>query len=517
MVGFSTHVTDDGKEVLIGAPGWESFGTIIRYRHRENNKGNGNCRGKKNSQTIQLKASNYSVAGSAFCHETSIPPNDYFDPYLVVRKNMTFIPYLGYAVSSGRFVRNDPIMYVASAPKAKKGLGQVFIFDYVQRHSKNEIGIRVLKPFSGHQIGEYFGYALLTEDFNGDELPDLAIAAPMHSRTKEFDNGVVYVYLNKGGLHFELQAILQSSYGFGGRFGTSLGKIGDINRDGYGDMAVGAPHEGDGVVYIFLGSDEGINTKPTQLIKAPSTIKTNQPAMFGYAISRGVDIDGNGYNDLAIGAPNAETVYVYRAYPIVKVIATINLNQTRIPIGGASIEVEICFTREFALKDGPSFDVEMEYSLQLDLTYRRASFQNNASNPSSNVSSVGENGSCQKFLILITDSYATVDESKSPKPVHIDLSFNLSSKSSPPQGSHFCEQCALLDPNISNRVSKNVSVDFCDDPVCYSDLQLSSLTWVDIPEPYVIGSSETATLHVQVENLGANAHLSKLDLIVDLI
>ncbi|XP_035791746.1 integrin alpha-PS3-like [Anopheles albimanus] len=516
LVGFSAHVTDDGKEVLIGAPGWETYGTVVRYRHREANKEHVNCSVEHNSQTIQLHDSNSSITGYEFCHESSIPPNHNFYPHLVAEEPTSTSPYLGFAISSGQFLKKEPILYVASAPQAKDGMGQVLIFDYIEQPSELEVDIRVLQSFTGHQIGEYFGYALLTEDFNNDGLPDLAIAAPMHSRTREFDNGVVYVYQNKGGLNFDLQTILQSSYDFGGRFGTSLGKIGDINRDGYGDMAVGAPHEGDGVVYIFLGSEDGIKTKPSQVIKAPLAIKVTRQPMFGFAISRGVDIDGNGYNDLAIGAPNAEVVYVYRAYPIVQVKATISSSPNHIPIEGGSIEIEICFTREFILKDRPSFDIELEYSLQLDLTYRRASFQNNAINSSYNIISIGDNESCQKFGILINDSSATIrmEKRNRPKPVRIEMEFNLSSKSSPPPDSQYCVRCASLDPNLANNIIKYVSIDFCDDSNCHSNLRLSSILWVDIPEPFVVGSRETATLYVQVENVGESAHLPKLELTV---
>ncbi|XP_049542745.1 integrin alpha-PS3-like [Anopheles darlingi] len=367
QLGFNVHVTDDGTEIIIGAPGvMEWTGTVIRYRRNSN-------------KTRRVAWNNVHVVYDRYySHETTVP-----NPIRL--ETLGTFSYFGYAVSSGHFLANQKVLYVASAPLSKEGRGLVLIFDYVQQPLENEIGISVLQTITGHQLGEYFGYALLTEDFNNDGLPDLAIAAPMHGVTMEFDNGVVYVYQNKGGLSFELQATLSSSYAFGGRFGTSLGKIGDINRDGYGDMAVGAPHEDNGVVYIFLGSVEGIRKIPSQVIKAPSDIKAIHQPMFGYSISRGVDIDGNGYNDLAIGAPNAEMVCVYRSYPIVKVNATISSTTNRIPIEGSSIEVEICFSREFVRKDGPSFEIELEYSLKLDLALQLASLQNNATNSSSNI------------------------------------------------------------------------------------------------------------------------------------
>ena len=55
------------------------------------------------------------------------------------------------------------------------------------------------------------------------------------------------------------------------RFGFALANLGDINKDRYEDLAVGAPYEGNGVVYIYLGSKHGIITEPSQVL-----IKSNQ-------------------------------------------------------------------------------------------------------------------------------------------------------------------------------------------------------------------------------------------------
>ena len=49
------------------------------------------------------------------------------------------------------------------------------------------------------------------------------------------------------------------------RFGLALCNLGDINKDRYEDVAVGAPYEGRGVVYIYLGSKQGIITEPSQV------------------------------------------------------------------------------------------------------------------------------------------------------------------------------------------------------------------------------------------------------------
>jgi len=49
------------------------------------------------------------------------------------------------------------------------------------------------------------------------------------------------------------------------RFGFSIANLGDLNKDGYEDVAIGAPYEGSGAVYIYLGSDNGLITEPAQV------------------------------------------------------------------------------------------------------------------------------------------------------------------------------------------------------------------------------------------------------------
>ena len=55
----------------------------------------------------------------------------------------------------------------------------------------------------------------------------------------------------------ELKFTLEGKPVPGGRFGSTITSIGDVNKDGFPDIAVGAPGGERGAVYIFNGNSEG--------------------------------------------------------------------------------------------------------------------------------------------------------------------------------------------------------------------------------------------------------------------
>ncbi|MER5402257.1 FG-GAP-like repeat-containing protein [Streptomyces sp. NPDC002599] len=86
----------------------------------------------------------------------------------------------------------------------------------------------------------------------------------------------------------------------------------DFNGDGYTDIAVAAPwgtvggYARAGYVSVVYGSSTGLDTKHRQLISQntagiPGAAETND--FFGWGLSHG-DLDGDGYTDLVVGAPN---------------------------------------------------------------------------------------------------------------------------------------------------------------------------------------------------------------------
>lgn len=91
--------------------------------------------------------------------------------------------------------------------------------------------------------------------------------------------------------------------------------LADINLDGYGDFAVGAPYDGpngQGAVYIYHGSPTGPLEKYSQVIYAEDVVGTTYLNTFGFSVSGGIDLDGNMYPDLVVGAYEANKAIVFK-------------------------------------------------------------------------------------------------------------------------------------------------------------------------------------------------------------
>lgn len=185
--GFSVHVTDDNEEIIIGAVGISNWkGSIIRYRGGKRPDLGGLSRRDLDQNPYRHIVRRRQV-GIEYRSEI---PSPFYSP-------LTDDSYFGYSVSSAKFLpNNDSLFYVASAPQSNHQSGEVFIFDIEDYRLDKKI--KVYNKFIGDKFGEYFGYVVLCEDFNNDGMPDLAVSAPLYSKNGLYENGGVYVFINKG-------------------------------------------------------------------------------------------------------------------------------------------------------------------------------------------------------------------------------------------------------------------------------------------------------------------------------
>jgi unsaturated chondroitin disaccharide hydrolase len=149
-------------------------------------------------------------------------------------------------------------------------------------------------------------------DFNGDGYGDAAVGAPGEDSRA---GAVGVVYGSSSGLPGGGAGARQFAQGAaagtaeaGDRLGDALAS-GDFNRDGYADLAVGAPGEDAeaGVVNVLYGGASGLaSTGATQLSQSDAGQVKEAGDHFGAALSAG-DLNADGYADLAIGAPDEDT------------------------------------------------------------------------------------------------------------------------------------------------------------------------------------------------------------------
>jgi len=151
-------------------------------------------------------------------------------------------------------------------------------------------------------------------DVNGDGITDLAVGAP--NSDDGFDNaGAVWIlFMKMDGKVESRQKISSNGGSFGNnlkaddQFGAAVAGIGDLDKDGIPDLAVGAPgtSAGKGVIWVLF-LDAGGKVREKQKI-ADGTGGFNGSLVdndrFGSAIAAVGDQDGDGIADLAVGAPN---------------------------------------------------------------------------------------------------------------------------------------------------------------------------------------------------------------------
>lgn len=214
------------------------------------------------------------------------------------------------AVTGGTYFSQN-MSYAAGAPRSMDH-GQVLIFSKSEGITTNAVNLSI--TLDGEQIGSSFGYELATADVNGDALPDLLVGAPFFFQRDS--GGAVYVYLNDKHSLPQI-ASLRLTGRQESQFGLAIANMGDINRDGCDDIAIGAPYEDDGAVYIYLGSRAGLSSKPSQILR-PKDVG-HAFTTFGNSLAGGIDLDGNSYPDLLIGSYESAAITAVLARPITNI------------------------------------------------------------------------------------------------------------------------------------------------------------------------------------------------------
>lgn len=89
-------------------------------------------------------------------------------------------------------------------------------------------------------------------------------------------------------------------------FGSAIAVVGDLEADGVGDLVVGSPYQNNrGAVWILFMDKDGSVDMDQEISHEAGNFNGNLDSddAFGSAVAGIGDLDGDGINDIAVGAP----------------------------------------------------------------------------------------------------------------------------------------------------------------------------------------------------------------------
>ena len=152
----------------------------------------------------------------------------------------------------------------------------------------------------GDQAGAVFGNVAAAGDVNGDGYDDLLVGAAGYDNG-EMDEGRAYLFLGSAtGLSTTPDWITEGNQV--SALYSRVAGIGDVNGDGFDDVAVGSQwYDGgslnEGRVFLFKGSVNGLRAKPFRVLEI-----NEENAVFGNQVAGAGDLNNDGYDDVIVSA-----------------------------------------------------------------------------------------------------------------------------------------------------------------------------------------------------------------------
>ncbi len=148
------------------------------------------------------------------------------------------------------------------------------------------------------------GAAVSTADVNRDNYADVLVGAPNYSDGQD-NEGAVFLFHGAMDGPTSTPQWMWTCEQAAARCGAAVATAGDVNGDSFDDVLIGAPYYEDGETYLnegaaflFLGSATGLSDAP-----AWSAYGGQTDAAFGAAVNTAGDVNGDGFDDVLVGAP----------------------------------------------------------------------------------------------------------------------------------------------------------------------------------------------------------------------
>ncbi|KAK3588110.1 hypothetical protein CHS0354_012167 [Potamilus streckersoni] len=499
------------------------------------------------------------------------------------RKDGLWVQYFGFSLTTADFKEHGSV--TAGIPNYhpdQQGFtGRVEVFSMGDFTMKNALnfgdttscdGDIAVIPNDHPQSGSKFGYVVEGINVDGKGMDELFVGAPFYSdfvkkRVVAPETGRVFVYRftaeKEESSLGDVQGLAESQqkplYGpplwiqicgpivvltgaasdpsirklvAYARFGTAISSAGDLNHDGYKDVAIGAPYEDEhtGAVYIYNGGTDGVKNVFSQRITG-RVVASNTPGSniqtFGWHINGEYDVDKNGFTDLAIGAYKNDVAIILRTRPVVNVTMDIRLFPNIIPLNGMPgsacgdapcLRLMVCFSYivEKPAPVGVADKLNLQYDVEFDTLSKvkndplRVKFQNDSNAGRKNITLVGSIDSlreeCRNATIVVKKNGDAHVPNDLWTPVRFAINFTLLQPDS-----NFSVLDPVLKPEVQSTkiVEANFDIKCENKSSCQSDLELAvevrcfqSGNWalVDENTKLVVGDARELELTAKVTN-----------------
>lgn len=463
-MGKDAVFSKDGSEIILGAPGYNELAGAI----------------------ITFKTTDFQIE----------------HVYSVTAKSNS---YTGYSVNSGIFFSDKLEYYVIGAPRYND-TGTVYIVS-----KKNAVKQELSYT---RKIGAYFGASLCVTDIDGDGYDDLLVGAPLYS-LKTLEGGAVMLYLSDG----QKLTYSQTIWGMEmerGQFGTTIKDVGDIDKDGFHDIVIGAPYERnrEGAIYIYNLGPNGFPANFSQKISGESVSHGQEMKGFGISVSRAVDINDDFYPDFLVGSYLSSQVRLLKSRPVLdldfKATTTperIDVNTYNCPLPNSK---SICLDLELTVSYRslysyfpPKLDLEGKLYTEVSSSNTTSSSAHRALIKSGSKYGVSKDITFQLSHDTPTKlnfNFLIKDKANIFSPIEVVFDYKIRNGT--------LKNCAKLCPVMKGNQYKkliNYKLDCGPDKKCTSDLHLSMRSESSYI-PY--GKMQTFQLFVSVYNSGESAYNS---------